>query len=499
MKSLNQKLSSFIRTKAFFGLVLAFFIASSVWIALSARFPMAFDEGFHLGIIKIYAHQWSPFLLHQPPGPATYGSLTTDPNCLYYYIMSFPYRLFSSLVTDPKTVIIALRFINIGFFTAALLLMRRVLLKARASSAVVHLTLFFFILIPIVPLLAGQINYDNLVFLILAINLLLVIRFRELLLRKKYNSSLLLNIISFTTLGCLVKYAYLPFLLAITIYLLVIIRQVLGSPAKAWPKFVHDWQGLSQLKKWLTLILLVFSTGIFLQRYGVGIVKYHNIIPQCGQVLNVQRCTAYPIWARNYSLVKHSHNVGFGNPLYFVGGWFYGMFERAFFAINGQNSVANYDNKPPLPLMSLVAISVFGFGLYLVGRYRRVIFKNNPILKFLIFVSIVYVMALVGRNYHDYLQFGGQLVAINGRYLLLIILPIMLSIAMAYKQFVQVKLRLAVIGVVCLLMLQGGSAISYIYYSTPYWYWSNDRRALKMNNTAKSIIKPFILPWPGVK
>lgn len=496
MKHFSQKIAMFVRSRTFFYLVVFLFLLEAVWIALSARYPMAFDENFHLGIIKIYAHQWSPILRHQPSGPAPYGALTTDPSYLYHYLMSFPYRVLSTLIAVPKTVIMALRFINIAFFATALVLFRKILLKTRASRALVHTTLLFFVLIPIVPLLGGEINYDNLVILLLTINLLLILCFRDQLQRKRqFNAGFFFHILSFAMLASLVKFAYLPILLAAVCYLLFILRKFLGSPLRIWRSFLKNWHSLTGANRSVASVLLLISLGLFIQRYGLNTVKYHNLIPQCGQVLTVQQCQAYGPWARNYSFARHKSHAASTNSLYFLGGWLYGMFQRLFFSINGPGTTANYDNKPPLPLISAVAIAIFGFGLYLVGRYHKRIFRRDPVLNFLFFVSFIYLVALLGRNYHDYLQLG-QLVAINGRYLILILLPVMLAVGLAYQQFLQKRQQGIVLAIVLLLFLQGGGVLSFINDSTPQWYWPNDHLSKQMNTRAKRVLKPFLLNWP---
>ena len=142
---------------------------------------MAFDEDFHFGIIRLYAQQWSPFFAHQPAGGNVYGALTSDPSYLYHYLMSFPYRL-TTLFTSSQTLqIIALRFIDVDgddvLVTWSLVLFHRVLLKAKASVGLANVTLLFFILVPVVPLLAAQINYDDLLLPLTALALLMTLEF----------------------------------------------------------------------------------------------------------------------------------------------------------------------------------------------------------------------------------------------------------------------------------------------------------------------------------
>src|SRR5882724_9076501 len=116
---------SILRSRRFFYAVLAFFAIEGVWIALSAAYPMAFDEDFHLGVIRVYTHGWSPFLSGQPDNAGQFGALAADPSYLYHYLMSFPYRLVG-LVTDSQTAaVIVLRLLNIAMAVAGVGLFRR--------------------------------------------------------------------------------------------------------------------------------------------------------------------------------------------------------------------------------------------------------------------------------------------------------------------------------------------------------------------------------------
>jgi nitrate/nitrite transporter NarK len=65
-KSTQYKIWQFflktISSKWFFISITTFFFIEMAWIALSAIYPMLFDEEYHLGIIDIYARQISPFI-----------------------------------------------------------------------------------------------------------------------------------------------------------------------------------------------------------------------------------------------------------------------------------------------------------------------------------------------------------------------------------------------------------------------------------------------------
>jgi len=488
MQNFGKNVAAIIRSRIFFGVVISLFVLQAGWLAISARYPMAFDESYHVGIIKLYTHQLSPLFMSQPDGPAPFGALTRDPSYLYHWLLSFPYRLLSIWFNNQVLVVVLLRLLNVALFAAGLVLFRKVLLKTRASPTIVHLTILFFTLVPVVPLLAAHVNYDNLLMLLVPLSLLLTLQFHDRLVQRKLCSlPLLLNIFSLNLLGSLVKFAYLPILTANVLCILYLVWKH-GKPRR------KQWRKLTRVKKYPAVILCLVSIILFVQMYGVNIVRYHNIIPQCGQVLSVERCKAYPPWARNYDAKAHKV-PDTGNPVAFVGGWLYGMFYRSFFAINGSGLVATYDNKPPLPILSAAAIAVFGFGSFFAFRYRQQIVGSDPALSILLFVCLVYLVSLLGRNYHDYAQLG-QLVAINGRYLVLIMLPVLLAIGLAFQYHLRQHTQGLLVVVVFLAFLQGGGALSYIYDSNIHWYRSDSHFIQQTNLDLHDRLKPFILGWP---
>jgi hypothetical protein len=155
MSKTYKKFVAIVGSKKFFWAIILLFIIESVWFALSARYPMAFDEAYHLTSIQIYSHQFSPFFFKQPPGPLTYGPLVHNTSYLFHYLMSYPFRFIRFFTKDLTTQVIFLRFIDIGLFTWALFLFKKLLLKVKHEPALANITILFFILIPIVPFLDG--------------------------------------------------------------------------------------------------------------------------------------------------------------------------------------------------------------------------------------------------------------------------------------------------------------------------------------------------------
>ncbi|HET7059693.1 MAG TPA: hypothetical protein VFH99_00005 [Candidatus Saccharimonadales bacterium] len=488
-KRLNRdffnRLTALVGSRWFFAALVVLFVVEAAWIALSGRYPMAFDENFHLGIIRLYAHHISPFWGGNPSGAGVYGPVARDPSYLYQWLMSFPYRLSSN--------IIFLRFINIGLFAAGLPLYRRLLLKTGASRALVHFCLALFVLVPIVPLLAAQINYDNLLLPLTAVILLLTVNFTgELSRSKRIDGKTLLILINLGLLASLVKYAFLPVLLAAAVYVALVL-------CRTYPNFKKFWHGLgsglglmTRRTRWLLIILLIVSMGLFIQRYGVNLARYHKPVPSCDEVLSVQECSAYAPWYRDYQYAQIKIPDTTTSPLVFGGDWFYGMWFRTFFAVDGP--ATDFATRGPfvLPGIGAIVFSLAALGMTL-ACLREVFNRYNRSVLWLFAGTIAfYEVALWLDEYRSFLQ-TGRPVAINGRYLLPILPLLMVLLALGANTFLgarnRLKLVLAAGALVCLL--SGGGTLTYILRSNDAWYWP-DSPLKGTNHAIQNTVGPLV-------
>jgi hypothetical protein len=468
-----KRITTFLASPTFFWGVLAFFVLEAAWIALSGRYPMAFDEDFHLGIIRLYAHHLSPFWSSQPPGPDTFGAVFRDPSYLYQWLMSFPYRLISLFTHDQTIQVLWLRAINIGLFAGGLAVYRRLLLKTGAAKAIVHSTLLLFVLIPVVPLLAAQINYDNLFLPLIALVLLLTANFNQDLSRKKQiNAATLVWVLILCLLGSLVKYAFLPIFIAITIYLIVRMRQTFGGLKQIVSAKVAALKRLGPRTGLLLAAGLIISGGLFIERYGVNLVRYHTPVPDCSQALSIEACSHYGPWIRDYNLELNKSPNASRSPVTFGADWFYGMWLRMFFAVDGP--ATDFQTRGPFAVPAITAIIFAGAGAVLALIYAKTLFRkyNAAVLNLLLSVAAVYIAVLWLDGYRAFLR-TGVAVAINGRYLFPVLPFLILMGALAFNELCKRKegLKLLIGGVVVVAMLWGGGALTYILRSNPRWYW----------------------------
>jgi hypothetical protein len=494
MVGVQTKILNLLRSRRFFVAILILFFVESAWIALSAVYPQVFDENTHFGIIQLYAHQWSPLFLHQPPDAEWAGALTRDPSYMYHYLMSFPYRLVAELTSSVMVQVIFLRFINIALFGAGLVLFRKLLLKTRVSPAIVNVTLLFFVLLPVVPLLAGQINYDNMVLPLTALALLVTTSVIQKLNRGMVPVLQIAALLALCMFSCLVKVEFSPVFAGIVLWLgWQIWRQRRAGTLKPVVAAKDDWRASSWGKRLLVGGPFLLALGLFVQMYGVNAVVYHNLTPQCHQVMSREACSGYAPWQRNQAVLAHKTTVN-ANPVLFLGSWLYRMFVAMFFTSSGGGASGTmYLSVNPLPVIFGSALFVFGLGSILIVMYHRKVFAGYDFIGLLLCVSLIYFLAIFSRNYHDYVSLGEK-IAIQGRYLFPIALPCMLVIALGFRQLFGHKahLKVALLAAVFLLFLQGGGALTYILNSNQSWYWQN-RVVSRINRAAQGALGPLVV------
>jgi hypothetical protein len=493
--TLATRITAFLASRACFYVIMGIFVASALWFALSAVYPMAFDEDFHMGVISIYARQWSPFLDGQPVGGDPFGALAVDPSYLFHYMMSFPYSLLTALTSNEATQIIVLRLINIGFFAAALVLLRRVLLRAGASPALAHTCLLLFILIPIVPQLAAHVNYDNLIMLLFAWLCLLVIRLTEGFKAQRVDAPALALFVIISLYTSVVKYAALPLLVGAVLFLLYMAARSFKHSRRRFSRSLLG--GVRRLSRPVQIALfaaLLIGSALFAQRYVVNVAKYHTPVPDCGAVLSVEKCSQYGPWGRDYRLEQEKPEAFVANPFYFMKEWARGMVHRLFFAVSG--SATAFTNYIELPVPSGTFWLLSTAALVAIAVYRRDVFAGHPYYVFFVIMSAIYLIILWFQQYSMYQQTSLP-VAINGRYLLPI-LPLLMVVAgrafaLALRQlrFGQHLKPLLAAGVV-MLFLQGGGILTYLLRADSTWLWPHTT-VRTINEHAKNIVRPVII------
>jgi hypothetical protein len=357
----------------------------------------------------------------------------------------------------------------------------------------VNSAVLLFALIPTVPLLAGQINYDSLMLLALAWVCWLVLKITEDLNGRRLEFKTCALLVASLLLACLVKYAFLPLALAAVLYVVVlIVVSFRGHGNQLQDQLKKSYTALSPKLRLTLLVTLVVCSGLIAQRYGLNLIKYGDPLPACDAVIGTEACMDYGPWARDYIYSSNNLNSE-ANPLTYTWTWLQGLHYRLFFMIDGPPENTNY---PPSPLPAATAVIVLIFGSVATLFYWRRAFARRPFLVFVILITVSYLTILWWQNFAMFVR-TGQPVAINGRYLIPMILPMALvlgaSLGIALKRWPKLKVYAAVVAIA--LFTQGGGVFGFILRSDHSWYWPN-HTVNEVNQSAQKLLDPIIFEGP---
>ncbi|GAC1388136.1 MAG: hypothetical protein NVS1B7_7430 [Candidatus Saccharimonadales bacterium] len=387
-----------------------------------------------------------------------------------------------------------MRFINICFFAVGIVLFRLLLRRSTISPRLIHLALLIFILTPLTPLVAAQINYDNLLLPLVALTMILTIDITRLFKRQEFSWARMTVLMSICLLASLVKYAFLPIFLAIFIY---VTWQLVHWYKQNHSDFIVAVRAAYRRLPVITLIgmvgLLSITGGLFYQRYGINTVRYHTPIPDCSQVLSVQQCKTYGPWNRNFDIRSGKQAKIDKNPFHFTNIWLHQMMYNLSFALNG--SASGYSVGKPLPLPNLMIIGFGSVGIVIAVLFSRHLYREE-VLRFGLMLGFAYVVTLWLQNFTDYLDVGLP-VAIQGRYLLPILIISYTAIVVSITHLLRNKqaLKFATAGIVIGCLALGGGALTYILRSDPSWYWPN-QNVVSANKGVRGFLRPII---PGAR
>lgn len=491
-----QKFSRLFDSPKMFWIVFGWFMFSALWIGLSGAYSMAFDEYVHYGITKLYEQQWSPFFASQPISADAFGAITRDGSYFYHYLMSFPLRLISVFHPSLTIEIIFLRVWSIAFFAGGILLFRAAFKRAGLTNRMVNLVLGFFMLMPVAPLAASQVNYDTLLFLLTGVTVWLAVRC-SLILRqtKQIPVSLLSWLITTMAFASIVKYAFLPIAVGVTIYFVIIIWQSVGLKRTTWTTAIkHEFTTAKWWRLVATAFLLLLSLGLFAERYGINTLKYHTPTPECNQVMALQRCFAYEPFERNYNYHQGNYPLPAHKiAAYPFNNWIRGMIRSLFHVVSSKTAYGYFAGEPFL-LPHILGFIVFAGGLVAVLVHGKWLWLRNHTNQLFIVLSAIYAGLLFAQNFMDFLH-THVAVAIQGRYLLPIIPMFLVLVVQAYGRLlhnVSTNIKTAALVLACIMILQGGSLLPFIIRHSDDWVW-NTPLAQQTNKAAQNALKPLVI------
>jgi hypothetical protein len=495
MERVSTTLLAWLGTTQAFAVILVIFVLNSTWLALSAIYPLPFDEYFHFGIIKLYAQQWSPFISIQPPEASIYGDITRLPSYLYHYLMSWPFKLIEQVIPSEEGQIIALRLINIIMFALGIVLIRHLLLKANVSRKIIHVALLFFVVTPIVPFLAAHINYDNSVMILAPLALILGY---QIIQSRKPDIRSLLYLIILGLLGCLIKETFLPIIGLVGLYALFVLiwRYRISLPSQLWKSF------LAQKLAWRfgMAALLILSVGMFSERYVVNQLQYGDYSPSCEKIQSIEVCSDNMPWFRNYqNKLNPPEKLPYGNPISYTQHWV-SKIMRGFFAVFSHTPTLVVSPQEPfgpivlkalLPLPIVLASLLSITSLVVVTTSIKRLWKQ-PFYRYAVLIVVGYAAVVWFFNLSVYQELAAAQ-AIQARYFLPL-LPLALVIVLQSYAWVVRQERARALLLIAFggLYIYSGGILGWLIRADTTWYWQQPT-VIQVNQSVQEGLKRIII------
>lgn len=470
MKRLHSRLKGYAGSEALFWVLIAVFIGETVYLAIISAFQMAFDEAYHVRLIEFFASHPNPMITAQTDY-FDVGNILHSPSWLYHYLLSFPYRLLG-VFDDQRITIVGLRIINIGIAVTSLLVARDLLGKFGIKTIHRNLIVGLLMFTPVFTLLSAQTNYDNAVILVSFALIWLTVVIRESVLRGNLPLLKLAQWVVVASYGSLIKYSVLPVVAGTAIWIAYLLIRAARTSKLDRVAVSRSFSEIPRTSQYLWGGLLLGGLFLFFSYYGMNAIRYQSPVPQCDQVLQVNQCTQYYAWNRNYELAQNRAAVtSLDNVAQYTYHWVVEVWYQMYAQIIPTGGIV------PITRFfygSLLILS--GVGVALTALNARKIFRRYPALTGVVFVCAVYLLLLWARNYHDYQNLGAA-VAVQGRYMAPVLLfyytLLVLGLVEALKSRELLTKRVSDIlyGYTLVLFILFGGFVGYVLHILPNAAW----------------------------
>ena len=384
------------------GVILVFFLGA-MYFAVNVGEDVYPDEQYHLQLSQIYADEgFSP---ENSERSYWMGDITRRPP-VYHAAMG----AVLSLTGDEDGGLYILRFVNVIFATLTVVIAVILGWKLFKEPFVRFIPALLLAGTPLYLFLAGAVNYDNLANLLIAASILCLVTYVQT--KKLWYVPLMWL---FLGLGGLVKYTVLPLYIPFWVITLAYLKPWKGDLLRGY---------LSELSRSGITIAIAVAASVMLifvgLLYGGNLLRYGGFVPSCTEVMTEEECSQSPLYIRDEEMKQENSDIGRMSPIIYSVQWVKIMTPQIFGFTGHEKVWPEPVEIAPIAIAVIVAGACFvftlkkvdGFGLSMLG------------------VAVFYLLVLVYyQNYRGYLQVGNIFLAVQGRYIFPVILPIYLLVA----------------------------------------------------------------------
>lgn len=399
------------------GIIFLVFIVQALFFTCCIKENLPPDEFYHVRLSQIYSKTFGlvdnsestyylgdisriPFLFHWLAGRVINIKNLILPSLKDYIVL----RLFSVFV-GCLNVLTALKIIR--FFT------KDKLVHILFLTMLTHTLMFV--------LISSGVNYDPLTILF---SFLLIMFTLKLCNSHKIETFALVVLV--TLLGCITKTTFLP--IAFVNFLFVVIHEI-----KHIQKYKEDGKILithreNLLKVSVYLVFIVFFAVLTVNLYGVNLIRYHSIQPNCSKVIGVENCMQNGVFATYFELKKVAPpEESLLKLFWYIPHWLHLMTDRTYGIFAHLKLSLTYQQ-----FSAYFLIFVLG-ALKFIRVYDK---KKVGHSYFLLLVVSYTIVLMVIINYLVYYKSNGVIhAAVQGRYMFPVLAPLYALVSLSLLSF----------------------------------------------------------------
>jgi hypothetical protein len=424
--------------------IVVYFLVFGLWMANIGGQP---DQTKHLYYSRRFAETWGI-----PKEDLQSAFVMTGKPYIYYWLNGIALKLFRLLVPSgsARQELFLLRIMSLCMASLALVYLYKLASKVTCNPYAGALAAFFMANTLMFVFVSSGVSYDNFMNLASAAAIYHLVNAYK---GEDYvRNTALMGI--WLCLGCLAKEQAL--LLAFIVFVLWLAYSI-----SARKRLVLSFNRINVV---LAAILLI-SSVLFLDLYGVNVVRYRHLIPQCPQIKTPDVCTLF----KDRRPLYHSLDIRqlwndrevIPNPFsYLFNFWLLQMLGSIW-------GIISHNSYVPWLSISLHGLLILWAAICVI-RYWKL---GDRVPTVLLLVLLSYIGFVLLMNYWSELHFDFRHFGVQGRYLSPV-LGILITLMINYfLRIPSLFLRRMTLSLALIVYFAGGIGLFIFRYSQVFSYW----------------------------
>jgi hypothetical protein len=440
----HKKLPPLPLHKILLFLTLIYFIVFGVFMVHTAGQP---DQAPHGYYSRRFSETW-----RIPDDDPNIRYIIKDSPYLYYWINGAVYKIYNFLTSGDKSISSTFlwRLTSVLMSTGTVFYLYKLTRKITNNPYAGVLAAFFLSNTLMFVFVSGGISYDNLMNLASMAAIFHLVNIYK-------GEDFVKNTALMGTWLCIAALAKEQSLLLAFIIFLPWVYYIIRNIKNIDLKFTR--------RNIVPFIIFLIFLALFIELYGVNIIRYGNLTPSCGQIKALKYCQGYSYRYDYYTPI----NVSW---LWSVRDETQNFFQYAFsfWILNMLRSIwgiLSHNTFIPMLSISLHGLLVIWSLICIIRLWE----KQDQTATILLFILLSYCTYVFFWNYQTELEFSFQHYGNTGRYLLPVIGVFMALSAHFFMKIKSIILKRLTISLAVIIYFAGGMGMFLSRYATVFIHW----------------------------